>query len=150
MGWVRVFSYTRPRESIVSYQPWYLFEDGKWVVHKLGEGRAHGRGIVARLETCEDRDAACQMVGREIGIQRAQFPELVPGEYYWSDLEGLTVVTLSGDRLGVVSHLLETGANDVLVVSGDAEYLVPFVVGDVVHEVDFETGEIRVDWSRDF
>jgi 16S rRNA processing protein RimM len=90
------------------------------------------------------------MVGREIGIQRAQLPELVPGEYYWSDLEGLTVATLTGERLGVVSHLLETGANDVLVVKGDAEYLIPFVVGDVVHEVDLERGEIRVDWSKDF
>lgn len=147
---MRVFSYTRPRESIVAYQPWYLFEDGKWVEHRLAEGRRHGRGIVARLESCAERDQACRLVGTEIGIRRAQLPDLVPGEYYWSDLEGLTVVTLTGVRLGVVSHLLETGANDVLVVKGDAEFLVPFVVGDVVHEVDFERGEIRVDWSRDF
>ena len=147
---MRVFSYTRPRDSIVGYQPWYLFVDGKWVEYRLAEGRPHGRGIVVRLESCADRDAACRMVGREIGIQRAQLPELVPGEYYWSDLEGLTVATLTGERLGVVSHLLETGANDVLVVKGDAEYLIPFVVGDVVHEVDLERGEIRVDWSKDF
>jgi 16S rRNA processing protein RimM len=60
------------------------------------------------------------------------------------------VVTLQGESLGTVDHLLETGANDVLVVTGERERLIPFVLGQVVDDVDLERGEIRVDWDRDF
>ena len=79
-----------------------------------------------------------------------QLPAAQPGEYYWSDLQGLEVVTLQGESLGTVDHLLETGANDVLVVTGERERLIPFVLGQVVDDVDLERGEIRVDWDRDF
>jgi len=60
------------------------------------------------------------------------------------------VVTLSGELLGTVDHLIETGANDVLVVKGDREHLVPFISGQVVIDVDLAAGEIRVDWDKDF
>jgi 16S rRNA processing protein RimM len=86
----------------------------------------------------------------EIGISRDQLPETVPGEYYWSDLQGLEVVTLEGESLGRVDHLIETGANDVLVVQGDRERLIPFVPEQVVTRVDLEAGIIQVDWDRDF
>ncbi len=60
------------------------------------------------------------------------------------------MVTLSGELLGTVDHLVETGANDVLVVKGDRERLVPFISGQVVVGVDLAAGEIRVDWDKDF
>jgi 16S rRNA processing protein RimM len=145
-----VFSYTRPRDNIVHYQPWYLNREGEWQEHELSEGRQHGKGVVARLAGCEDRDAASRFIGAEIGVRRKQLPAAQPGEYYWSDLQGLEVVTLHGASLGTVDHLLETGANDVLVVTGERERLIPFVLGQVVDDVDLERGEIRVDWDRDF
>lgn len=89
-------------------------------------------------------------MGCEIGIRPEQMPATGPGEYYWRDLEGLEVVNLQGERLGRVDHLLETGANDVLVVVGERERLIPFVSAQVVTEVDLETGLIRVDWDKDF
>jgi 16S rRNA processing protein RimM len=149
-GWVRVFSYTQPRDNIVHYRPWYLNRAGEWQEHELAEGRQHGKGVVARLAGCEDRDEASQLIGAEIGVRRKQLPAAQPGEYYWSDLQGLKVVTLQGELLGSVGHLLETGANDVLVVKGERESLIPFVLGQVVDEVDLERGEIRVDWDKGF
>jgi 16S rRNA processing protein RimM len=149
-GWVRVFSYTQPRENIVRYQPWYLQRDGNWERREVAEGRPQGKGVVARLQGCSDRDQARLLLGTEIGVRRAQLPEVEPGEYYWSDLEGLAVVGLSGERLGVVDHLLATGANDVLVVKGETEHLIPFVLGQVIKEVDLERSEIRVDWDKEF
>jgi len=52
--------------------------------------------------------------------------------------------------LGTVDHLIETGANDVLVVKGEQEYLVPFIRPEVIKSVDLEAREIRVDWDPDF
>jgi 16S rRNA processing protein RimM len=74
-------------------------------------------------------------------------PEAGGGSFYWADLEGLTVVNTDGDTLGVVARLMATGANDVLVVKGDREILIPFVTGQYVLGVDFADGVIRVDWE---
>ncbi len=89
-------------------------------------------------------------MGCEVGICPDQLPAAEPGEYYWRDLEGLEVSNLQGERLGVVDHLMETGANDVLVVRGERERLIPFVQGPVVVAVDLEARRIRVDWDKDF
>lgn len=86
----------------------------------------------------------------EIGVRRDQLPDTAPGEYYWRDLIGLAVVTRQGEPLGKVDHLLETGANDVLVVAGERERLIPFVPGPIVTQVDLQAGVIEVDWDKDF
>jgi 16S rRNA processing protein RimM len=75
---------------------------------------------------------------------------LTTGEYYWSDLEGLRVENLDGVDLGRISHLFETGANDVIVVQGDREYLIPYTWGNAVREVDLAEGLMIVDWDADF
>lgn len=149
-GWVRVYSYTSPRENIVTYKPWYLQQGDNWVEQRLIAGRTQGKGIVAQLEGCDDRDQAMALNGYEIAIREDQFPETEADEYYWRDLEGLQVKNLAGESLGSVDHLLETGANDVLVVKGDRERLIPFVMKQVVLSVDLEQGEIQVDWDKDF
>jgi 16S rRNA processing protein RimM len=61
----------------------------------------------------------------------------------------LRVVNLQGEVLGTVSHLLETGAHDVLVVKGDRERLIPFV-GAYVVKVDLARADLVVDWGADF
>ncbi|QKT04719.1 ribosome maturation factor RimM [Ectothiorhodospiraceae bacterium 2226] len=148
-GWVKVWSYTQPRENLLAYPEWILRRgEQEWTVSV--EARVHGRGLVARLGDIEDRDAAAAWVGADILVPRAALPPLAPGEYYWSDLIGLEVVTLTGTPLGEVADLLETGANDVLVVRGDRERLVPYVKDTVVHEVDLAARRIRVDWDPDF
>ncbi len=151
-GWVKIFSYTEPRQNIIDYQPWYLKkeQDADWVPVQLAEGRQQGKGVVARLQNCDDRDQAYNLMGSEIAIRRDQLPATEPGEYYWNELQGLQVVTVDGESLGTVDHLLSTGANDVLVVKGERERLIPFLTGPVVIEVDLERGEIQVDWDKDF
>jgi 16S rRNA processing protein RimM len=145
-----VYSYTQPRENIIQYQPWQLNQGGDWQPRQVAEGQRHGKGVIARLAGCEDRDQAMLLMGTEIGIRRDQLPAPEPGEYYWSDLQGLEVVTEKGDSLGRVDHLIETGANDVLVVKGDRERLIPFVMQQVVTRVDLGAGTIQVDWDKDF
>ena len=149
-GWVRIYSYTDPRENILRYQPWYLKKGGEWEKTQLVDGRQHGKGVVARLEACDNRDLAYQLMGREIGIRRDQLPATGPGDYYWTELQGMRVVTSEGNELGTVDHLMETGANDVLVVTGERERLIPFVLDQVIVSVDRERREIQVDWDKDF
>ena len=97
-----------------------------------------------------DRDQAAALVGAELGIRRSELPDTEEGSYYWSDLEGLTVETTAGKALGQVAYLLETGADDVLVVRREGgETLIPFVNGQVVRKVDLEKGVICVDWEWD-
>ncbi|MFT5218519.1 MAG: 16S rRNA processing protein RimM [Planctomycetota bacterium] len=148
-GWVRVFSNTSPRENIVSYGPWYL--DGGEELRKTGiEGKVQGKNIIAKLDGVEDRTQAEAMAGRKIYIPSSQLPRLDDDDYYWSDLIGLEVKSLQDEALGVVESMLETGASDVMVLSGDRERLIPFVIGDVVREVDLENRCIIVDWLPEY
>ncbi len=149
-GWVRLFSHTEPREAILDYERWLIGRDEDWREFWLAEGRRHGKAVVARLEGFEDRDQASDLIGAEIAVRRQQLPDAEKDEYYWADLVGLDVVTTDGRSLGQVDHLLETGANDVLVVRGKVEYLVPFIMDQVITEVDLDGGVIRVDWDPDY
>jgi 16S rRNA processing protein RimM len=149
-GWVRVFSHTDPREGIARYQPVFLRRQGEWQPFEIEAGRTHGAGVVLKFIDYDDRDQAATLIQSDIAVRRSQLPPSKPGEYYWSDLEGLRVVTLDGVELGAVDHLFATGANDVLVVKGERERLLPFVKGQVVVEINLEQRLLRVDWDPDF
>ena len=149
-GWIKLLSWTEPRERILSFPKWQLQLGGEWREWKVAEGRRHGKTIIVRLEGIGDRDQAVKLLGAEIAVSRDQLPPLKPGEYYWADLIGLEVQLLDGRSLGKVDSMMATGANDVLVVKGDRERLIPFVLDQVVREVNLESGLIQVDWDPDF
>jgi 16S rRNA processing protein RimM len=149
-GWVKIHSYTEPRENLLRYKPWRVRSSQAQLVIEKPEGRVQGRGLVARISGVDDRDAAAVWVGADIMVARSQLPAAKPGEYYWADLEGLDAVTPDGTALGRVSHLFETGANDVLVLRGERERLVPYLPGSVVREVDLAARRIVLDWDPDF
>lgn len=149
-GWVKVLSHTEPRAGILAYSSWFIGEGDGWRERRLLDGRPHGKGIVALLEGCGDRDQAALLVGHDIAIGRDRLPRLAQDDYYWSDLEGLEVQTLGGVDLGIISHLFDTGANDVMVVKGERERLIPYLWQQVVKQVDLESGRMLVDWDPDF
>lgn len=148
-GWVRVFSNTSPRENIVKYGPW-LIEQGDGLRSVQVEGRLQGKHVLARLEGVEDRNQAETLIGCQLFIEPRQLPGLDAGEYYWSDIVGLEVESLAAEPLGVVTSMMETGADDVMVVSDDRERLIPFVMDEIVREVDLEAKRLVVDWSPDY
>ncbi|UCE88223.1 MAG: ribosome maturation factor RimM [Pseudomonadota bacterium] len=152
-GWVKVKSYTEPKANILKYSPWHLRREESIETVELAAGQRHGGAVIAQLAGCDQREDAAAWVGAEIAVCRAQMPDLPAGQHYWSDLIGLEVETLEGECLGRVHHMLETGANDVLVVrapQSKTERLIPYVVGAVVIEVDLNRRLIRVDWPADF
>lgn len=149
-GWVRVNSYTEPRDNLLRYVPWRLGLAGQFSIWQVVEGRLQGDGVVARLEGCNDRDAALALTGAEVTVERSRLGDSGPQQFFWADLQDMQVRTLTGDDLGRVDSLFETGANDVMVVIGDRRRLIPFVYGSIVTAVDGERRLITVDWDPDF
>lgn len=150
-GLVKVFSFTDPRENILRYSPWILQKNNQTREIKVTGGQRQGNTVVAQLDGVTDRDAAMALMGWKILISKQQLPKPKPGEYYWADLVGLKVKTQEGIFLGVVDHLLETGANDVLVVmDGEVERLIPFLQQHTVLNIDLAAGLVVVDWDPDF
>ena len=156
-GWVKIHSCTEPRGNILSYTPWQICLEGQWRPVAVRDGRVQGKGVIAHLEGWNTPETARALLGAEIAIPREQLPAPGKGEYYWRDLIGLQVIAVDNtvpDRvLGTVTSLMETGANDVLVVQGfdDAgkEHLIPFIDGVIV-SVDLDAKVLRVDWDIDY
>lgn len=156
-GWVKVHSDTHPRDNIVGYKVWWMGQHGSWKQFRVLQGRPQGKTIVAQLEGVDSPEAAHELVGATIAISRTAMPEPAPGEYYWADLVGMQVQTLEGVKIGPVNRLFETGANDVVVISderdeteGSTEVLVPWLVPDVITDVDLTNRLITIDWDPDF
>jgi 16S rRNA processing protein RimM len=153
-GWVKIYSFTEPIENIFRYSPWHLRKENQSENnandYEVANSRRQGKGLIAQFTGIDDRDKAAGLVGAEIFVERGQFAGTEPGEYYWTDLVGLSAETLDGQVLGRVDSLLETGANDVLVIQGKRRYLVPFITGQVVKNVDMDGGKIVVEWDPEF
>ena len=114
------------------------------------DGNLQGKAIVAQLDGVNDRDQAASLMGWDIFITPDQLPEVARNEYYWSDLIGLAVENTLGIQLGIVNGLLETGANDVVIVKGDRERAIPFLQGKTITNIDLDAGKMIVDWDPDF
>jgi len=149
-GWVRVQSATRPPDAILEFDAWLIDSGGGLAPYRVVDAQVQPKGIVVRLEGCDDRDAAVRLRNAEIAVARDALPPAGPGEWYWADLVGLAVETTTGTPLGHVDRLMETGANDVLVVIGERERLIPWIPGDVVRSVEPDAGRLVVDWDPDF
>ncbi len=152
-GWVKIFSFTDPRNNILSYSPIYISRKGEWVEVKVSGGRTQGKGVVMGLENVTDRDQVLPLIGAELAIKKTQLKPTEKDEFYWSDLVGLSVINLQDEVLGQVDHILETGAHDVLAIKENGkneERLIPFVMDDIVELVDLDNKIIRVNWGIDY
>lgn len=142
-GWVRLRSYTDPPANILRYRTW-LIGGREWT---LVEGRDQSDGVVAALAGLEDRDAAAALRGAAIEVPRSALPKPKRGEFYWTDVLGSEVVSTTGAKLGTLDSVTSNGAQDVMVVTGEVERLIPFVVGPIVKSVDPAAKRILVEWD---
>jgi len=155
-GWVKVYSETDPKDAIFDYSPWILRKGKQEKIVVVKEGQVSGKRLLASLEGIADRTLADELIGFDVMIPRASLPNLEDGDFYWNQLEGLTVKNLSGVVFGEIDHLLETGANDVIVIKAtsdsvdEAQRLIPYVEKKTVVSVDLDAGEMIVDWETDY
>ena len=155
-GWVRVRSDMEPADELLRYDRWLLERGGGWRPVTVHAAHRHGAVLIAHLQGVDDRDGAAELAGARVGLPREALPALDDGQYYWVDLIGLEVLDETGEPLGTVRDMIETGANDVMVIrphgpldserTRTGDRIVPFIVGDVVREVELEAGRIRVSW----
>ena len=152
-GWIKVHTLTDDPESLSDYPVWRLGRNGNWREVRVVASRMQGNVLVAQFEGVDDRDAAAALRGSDVAVLRAELPAADEGEFYWADLIGLSVVNIEQHDFGKVSRIMQTGANDVLVVeaaeAGSAETLIPFIA-DVIKQVDLKSGRIVVDWGEDY
>ncbi|MFN8485656.1 MAG: ribosome maturation factor RimM [Anaerolineae bacterium] len=111
----------------------------------LEGSRLHKGSALLRLAGVKDRNAAEMLRGQVVAIPAAQAMPLGEDEYYVHQIEGLAVYTEDGERLGVVDHVIFTGANEVYAVRGDDgdELLLP-AIADVIQSVDLDNERITV------
>ncbi len=148
-GWTKIHSATDPPGNILDYRPWQIERDGQWREIEVAASEMRGAQVLVRFDGCFDREAAVSWRGCALATDRSRLPEPEEGEFYWTDLIGLSVFDRQGAFLGEVERIFETGANDVLVVAGEKERLIPFLFGDVVRSVEIDAGRIIVNWHLD-
>ncbi len=148
-GWVKVLPETESLDGLLDYKTWQVGKDTHWQAIKLKSGRVHNDVLLAKLEGVNDRDAAFACKGQLVAVPREALPALDETEFYWSDLIGLAVKNQQGVDFGKVIDVFETGANDVIVVKGDVDRLIPFAEQTVLH-VDLEQQTMLVDWGEDY
>lgn len=150
-GWIKVQPFTEYVDSLLDYPTWWIGQEhGPWQEAKVLACEAHHKTLAALLPNCPDRNASEKLKGLLIAVPRSLLPKQAENEYYWSDLIGLSVVNESGESLGKVEQLLETGANQVLLVKhANGQTLIPFIAS-VIKQVDLPGLSIRVDWAADY
>ena len=110
-GWVKIFSYTKPRKNILEYYPWYFVDNGTYKVIEITTGREQSKTIVAHAKGIDNRDQASQLIGKDLYIDKDQLPELSDDEHYWHELNEFRVINKNGVDLGAVNYLVDTGSN---------------------------------------
>lgn len=160
-GWLKVQPDTEAVDGLLAYPDWWLGRAGQWQKFVVEVAKVHGKLLLVKLIGVSDRDAAFALRGSQVSVPRVQLPATDEDEYYWTDLIGLRVRNLQNVDFGQVVELLETGANDVLVVQHTAvaegtkeqpvvrERLIPFIE-QVVLNIDLAAGNLQVDWEAEF
>ena len=149
-GWIKVHSDTLPVENILHYKPWLIEKAGEWHPLDVDAIKTVGHHLIVHIKNIDDiNDVQCY-VSREIAVARSTWPPLNERQYYWADLVGMRVMNEKGELLGHIDHLMETGANDVLVVAGNKRVLIPFIREQVIKKVDLVQKTITVNWDADF
>ena len=164
-GALKIKSFCEPAEGIFKYRPWTLTPpevsaSGGLMLKSASETpilvgvplkiRGAGTSLAARFPEIEDRDQAARWLGSLISVPRSCLPKLGSGDYYWRDLVGLNVENLQGVGFGIIVEMMSTGSNDVMVVCGDRQRLVPYIPGQFVMNVDLAAGKMIVDWDPEF
>ncbi len=155
-GWLRLNSFTTPPESILDYSQLFVEFEDEWQVLEIDQHRQQNNGLLVHFNGFDDPETARNLTGLELVVDAEQLPGLEEGSFYWHELEGMEVCNEAGEVFGVIDRLMETGANDVLVVApyansiDDRERLIPYIKDSVIKSIDATERKILVNWEADY
>lgn len=175
-GWLKVQSYTQPLENIFEYSCWSLSLDVNMsgaMALEVEDYQVKGKDLVVKFKGLDDREEARRYAQHFVSIAAHELPAVADDEVYWHQLEGMAVYRIvsgceavfeQSELLGSVAYMMETGANDVLVVNAEAksadrarlmssrqpkQLMLPYVLGYSVLNVDLANRRILIDWQFD-
>lgn len=148
-GWVRINSFTEPPENVLNYKDWWILHHNQWQLLEKQASKIQNQEILIKIKNCNNREQAQFYTNDLIAVPRESLPLLSSEEYYWSDLIGMRVMNEQKIDLGIVDHLFSTGSNDVLVLTGEKERLIPYTE-DAIKQIDLQNKIITVDWDSEF
>jgi len=149
-GFITIHSFTEPRDNILNYSGWHMNLKNQWQPIELLKIESNNKSITALIKGFEQRELASQLTNIDIAVKREALPELKSGEYYWHDLIGLKVINHKDEILGIITDIMPTGANDVLIVEGNQQHLIRYLPEKVVKMIDLEQQQIKVDWEAEY
>jgi 16S rRNA processing protein RimM len=149
-GLISVISFTKPRENILEYAQWHIKKNGQWQPVKCLSNGVPKKHILVKVEGYAIREDLADLTNLEIAVRREALPMLALNEYYWHELVGMTVVHVNGSLFGQVHEIMATGSNDVFIVQGERRYLIPYLINEVIVDINKEKRQITVDWDLDF
>ncbi len=149
-GWIKVQSFSEPEENLFTYTDWYWQGPKGWQKLCHDAHNAHGNGWVVHLDGFDTPETVRLLAGQDIAVLRQEFAPLEGHEFYLQDLIGFAVVTVTDQVLGSVQGFVDSGAHELLVVTGEKEYLIPLIKDIFVKNVLLTERKIIVDWDADF
>ncbi len=142
-GWLKVYSYSETKQKFSEYKYFFIQKDNNTIRLDI-EDISIGKSIKVKFKNFNCREDSQDYIGEEIFINEDQLDVLEANQFYWNELIGLTAYLNNGKKIGIVSDIIETGSNDVLVIKGEEEILVPYVFGESVMEVVVEEKKIII------
>ena len=146
-GWLKVYSYSETKQKFSEYKYFFIQKDNNTLRLDV-EDISIEKSIKVKFKNFNCREDSEQYIGKEIFILEDQLDTLEENQFYWNQLIGLTAYLNNGKKIGIVSDIIETGSNDVLVIKGEKEILIPYMFGDSVMEVATEERKIII--SEDY
>ena len=117
-----------------------LYVDGE--PRKVASARVHKGSVIAKLDGVDTVEEAMRLKGKTVQIRRAD-AKLPEGAFFLADILGLDVVDQAGEKLGVLKEVLSPSRQQVYVVAGEREILIP-AVPEFILETNIEGGYLKV------
>lgn len=140
-GEVRIVPLTDFPERFENLKTVFLEDDSKMELEYV---KFSNKFIIAKFKNINSRNDIEIFNGKLLMLNRSDIPSLPEGEYYNFDIIGLEVIDDKGSKLGKITEVLKTGSNDVYVVEGKKQILVP-ALKKVVKEINLVDGFMKVE-----
>ena len=143
-GWLKIYSYSESIEKFSKYKYFFVLNNKKYIRLDV-EDSLINKSIKIKFKNFNSREDSNDYIGKDIYISEDQLDKLKENQFYWNDLIGLNVYLDNEEKIGVVADMIETGSNDVLVIKGDDEILIPYIFGESVKNVIIDENKIIID-----